>query len=82
MIIKSSKFVVKEKTNEKRTSTKTEKEYIDNMLFLQAEDGLMYTMHFCSDYIYNKAEKGKQYILKYYLDTNAKLILNDIEESK
>lgn len=80
MNIKTEKVKMKEKTEEKGMS-KAGKEYVNKALYVEY-NGIVYKISFCNDYVFNKAEKEKNYILKYNITTNGRIELNDIEEIK
>ncbi len=78
MLIKTKQVKVVGKVKEKRISSKgTEYTYI--AIYVKDQEGIMYTIAYINDFIYQKAEENKEYILIYNLDTKGQLEINDIE---
>lgn len=81
MLIKSKQVKLVGKLKEKRLSSKGS-EYNYMALYVKDNEGIMYTIDYINDYVYNKAEENKDCILIYNLDTKGNVEINDIESVK
>lgn len=81
MLIKTKQLKLVGKLKEKKLSSKGS-EYNYMALYFKDNEGIMYTIAYMNDYVYNKAEENKDYILIYNLDTKGNVELNDIESVK
>lgn len=78
MLLKTKQVKVVGKLKDKRISSKGS-EYTYTALYVKDLEGIMYTIAYVNDFIYQKAEENKDYILVYNLDTKGQLEINDIE---
>lgn len=79
MIIKSEKLKCQGKEELERNKRDGSGTFKTKNVYFTDRDGLTITFSFCNDIVYNKAQKEKEFILKFYIDMYGKCTLNDIE---
>lgn len=77
MIIKTNNLKLEDKGIFEGVSKKTGNAF--KMYQLYVNDGEIITKIMANEVLFNKAEKGKVYQLKFYINPNGQINLNDIE---